>query len=525
MTSKFFTACMVWLITTAATSADDQNAKSAFDASRRITQIVEAFWKSNDVEPASDASDTTLLRRISLDLLGRIPTIAELDAYNKQKSSAKRLEIVRAMFDGPEFSLHWGNVLDRMIQGRHVGNAAFVDYLRASIRDGKSWDRLFEEMMLGPWNAAPIRPANRFLDRRAKTLDVLTTDTARVFFGVDISCAKCHDHPLVEDWKQDHFYGMAAFLNRTTGGKGNVGEKTDGEVKFVGGDGKERTAKMMFLSGAVIEEPAPQKGNRFSRRSQLVAVAMKDRAFLSRSFVNRVWDVLLGRGLVMPVDQMHSQNKPAIPELLDWLAKDFQTHGYNIRRLVEAIVLSRPYRLSNEWTANTSIPDASSFAVFRLKPLDRRQFAFSLRLATGSSRFELPDKVRARAEQLAGADVTRIEQYMRIEDESASLLATLDPRSADFQSSAIEALFLSNHADIQSLVINNEDNLTARLAKMDDANEIVRTAVRSIFSREPSVVELKELSQFLMSNSTNPSSACEQLVWALIASAEFRFSH
>ncbi|MDA1015509.1 MAG: DUF1549 domain-containing protein [Planctomycetota bacterium] len=525
MVTKVATFCISLTMSVAACLADDQNASTALDAGRHITKIVEATWKSAGIKPAGEADDAAFLRRASLDVMGRIPTTEELDAFVKDKAADKRAKIVHAMFDGPEFSLHWGNVLDHMIQGRHAGNDAFVDYLRAALRDGKSWERLFQEMMLGPWDAAQTRPANRFLDRRAKTLDVLTSDTARVFFGVDISCAKCHDHPLVDDWKQSHFYGMAAFLNRTTGGKGTIGEKKDGEVKFVGADGKEQTAKMMFLSGKIVEEQAPQKGDRFSRRAQLVTIALEDRAFLSRSFVNRVWDVVLGRGLVMPVDQMHAANKAAIPELLDWLAADFQSSGYNIRRLVEAIVLSRPYGLSSEWPANSPEPDATSFAVFRLKPLDRRQLAFSLRLATGSSRFTPPDKIRARAERLAGLDVTRVEQFLRVEAEAESLLNAFDPRAANFQSSAIEALFLSNHADIQNLVIAGEDNLTARLAKVDDTQAIVRTLVRSVFSREPSVSELDELSKFLSKSTASRASACEQLVWALITSAEFRFNH
>ncbi len=141
-----------------------------------------------------------------------------------------------------------------MIQGSYAGNDQFVDYLRRGLRERKSWDTVFRELMLGPWDSEAMKPANRFLDKRAKNLDALTADAARAFFGVDVSCAKCHDHPLVADWTQDHFYGMASFFNRTTGGKGKVGEKNEGEVTFLAADGQAKTAKMMFLSGRVVDE-------------------------------------------------------------------------------------------------------------------------------------------------------------------------------------------------------------------------------------------------------------------------------
>src|SRR5207244_7488102 len=104
---------------------------------------------------------------------------------------------------------------DEMIQGKYAGDPEFIAYLRRSIAQQKSWDRVFSEIMLGPWDSDEQKPASRFLSRRIHDLDDLTTDTSRVFFGIEIACAKCHDHPLVPDWTQHHYYGMASFFNRT----------------------------------------------------------------------------------------------------------------------------------------------------------------------------------------------------------------------------------------------------------------------------------------------------------------------
>lgn len=212
---------------------------------------------------------------------------------------------VRKLLDGPEFSWYFGAVLDDMIQGSFAGNPAFVNYLRQSLRDGKRWDTMFREVMLGPWDNDERKPAAVFLDRRAKDLDRLTADVARSFFGVDISCARCHNHPLVKDWKREHYYGMAAFFVRTTGGKGVISEKADGEARFASKDGKEHVARMMFLSGQTVDDASAAKGAKVGRREQLVRLALTDRKFFSRAFVNRLSEYLLGRGLVDPVDQMH----------------------------------------------------------------------------------------------------------------------------------------------------------------------------------------------------------------------------
>ena len=118
---------------------------------------------------------------------------------------------------------------------------------------------------------------------------------------------------------------MAAFFVRTTGGKGSISEKSDGKAKFSGKDGKERIVPMMFLSGKMVDESGKPavKGAKVGRREQFVRIALDDRKFLSRAFVNRTWEYFFGRGLVDPVDQIHSGNPASVSELLDWLADDY----------------------------------------------------------------------------------------------------------------------------------------------------------------------------------------------------------
>ena len=502
----------------------------------KIDGFVESYWSASGIQHSEPASDAEFLRRGTLDLVGRIPTVRELEQFQSEKSSDRRAKLIQRLLDSPEFPLHLGSVLDGMIQGRHAGHEPFVDYLRRSVRDGKPWDAMFRELMTGPWDTDERKPANRFLDRRARTLDVLTADATRIFFGVDISCAKCHDHPLVEDWTQDHFYGMASFFNRTTGGKGKVGEKKDGDVKFPGADGKEKTARVMFLSGAVVDqsdalEPetdSKAKPKPASRREQLVKIALEERKFFSRSFVNRTWHYLFGRGIVHPVDQMHSANAPSIPGLLEWLADDFAEGGYDLRRLIQSLVSSKAYQLSSVWPHETDLAKPESFAVARLRPLSRRQLSFSILLATGHVELSEPDDLETRVERYLNASgAQRVRQYLLAEQQASEVAGSLDRQRDDFQSSAGEALFLSNNELVQKLFQSDGEanSLVRQLSETNDTKKLVRTAVQSVLAREPRDGEMQRLCEWYDSQSSDRAVTAGQLLWVLVTSAEFRFNH
>lgn len=494
----------------------------------KIDALLEQHWQASGIQPAEPADNATFLRRATLDLAGRIPTPKELDQYLADKAADKQRRLVQRLVDGPEFPLHFGTVLDHMIQGEQAGNEAFVDYLRRSLRDGKTWDGLFRELMLGPWESEEAKPANRFLDKRTKALETLTADATRVFFGVDISCAKCHDHPLVTQWSQEHFYGMASFFNRTTGGKGTIGEKNEGEVKFVRTDGQEKTARMMFLSGDIIPEPeqVESQKNAFSRREQLVRVALEEKQFFSRSAVNRTWEFFFGRGLVHPVDQMHSENRPSVPDLLEWLADDFASSGYDLKRLVTAITSTRAYALSSRWQQGTLVPDAALFAVARLRPLTPQQFAVSMLVALGDGSLDNSSPLAARVQRYVGVDgLARIEARLELEDLAKTITPALDLPAADFQPSARESLFLSNNEALHELLRFKGESLVKRLASTRESREIVATAVQGLLTRAPQDDESSRLAAWLDRQGEDRRAACEQLLWALVTSAEFRFNH
>jgi hypothetical protein len=489
----------------------------------KIDGFAQAHWTEDKVQPAPVVADAAFLRRLTLDLVGRIPTYQEARTFSQDRSPDKRQQAVRRLMESPEYALHLGRVLDDMIQESQAGDPEFLEYLRSSVAAHKPWDQVFREIIVGPWDAPEVKRASRFLTKRVRNLDDLTNDTARVFFGVNVSCAKCHDHPLVSDWKQDHYYGMASFFNPTyEGSKGKrdqVQEKATAPVSFVTTRGERRTAKLMFLSSQVIEDPGDRvapKAAMVSRREQLVKAGLEEKTFFRRAIVNRLWAYFMGRGLVHPVDQMHSANPPTIPEVLEWLADDFADRGYDLDRIIAALVSSKVYQLSSARSGSATDAGAKHFAVASLRSLTPQQYAVSILLASGDGSFDSPVQPDARARR-----------YRDLEGQSGKLTSPrlIDPRTDRFQSSAGEALFMSNNEEIQRLLVPAGKNLTARLAALADNKEVVETATWTILSRPPEAEEQTYLARWIDEHKEDRGRACSQLVWALIASAEFRFNY
>jgi len=512
-------------------------------ADRPIAEVVDAQidagLRDASVEPAPQADDAAFVRRATLDLAGRIPTVAEARAYAESADAGKRVRLVDRLLASPGFVRQQVAEFDTLLMAGTQGT--LNEYLARAFAENRSWDRIFRDLMSPDESDKAGKPAAEFLRKRVKDLDRLTTDVSATFFGVNISCAQCHDHPLVRDWKQDHFYGMKAFLSRTFENGDFLAERGYGSVSFKTTAGVERTAPMMFLSGKRVAPPettpptkdeqkaekerldrckkekVPPPAPSFSARARLVEVALEpgERDFLARSIVNRVWHRLLGRGLVTPLDQMHAANPASHPALLAWLARDTADHGYDLRRLIRGLVLTRVYARASR-RDGPEPPRASLFAVAPVRPLTPTQLANSLRLATASPT-SLP------------ADLKPDEFERRVESlESGGrwLLPSFKGQAGDTQIGVSEGLLFSNAPQAaRELLADAPDRLVGRLKQITNRAEWVETAVRNVLSRPPDDDDLRALSAYLDQRSDRPDDACRQVVWALLTCAEFRFNH
>jgi hypothetical protein len=529
-----------FLVTALVAQADE----AGQDLAARIDPSIEERLEEESIEPNPVIGDAAFARRVTLDLAGRIPTVSELNEFLGSDAPDQREAYVDRLLDSVDFAYHLRNELDLMLLARHKKDDGWRDYLLTAARENRSWDRIFREIML-PERESPDdkRPA-AFLHARAKDLDSMTNDTSALLFGINISCAKCHDHPLVADWEQRHYFGLASFFQRTyPTKKGFVAEKFDGRLKFNTTDGEEKQAPFMFLTSALVSEPEAEQNEEakqkiqqqirdaekkddapapplpdFSPRAELVRLALEPHEvdFFSRNMVNRTWARLLGRGLVEPLDQMHTENEASHPALLELLAQNFATNGFDLRHLVRSIVLSRTYARDSRWSGNGEPPGEEFFARGIVRPLTAWQLSLSLNMATRN-----PDRITGLTSAAEWP-----EQRTSLEQKAAAFANLLPVPSESFRVGSEEALLFSNSETFdREFLQDSNEQLVGHLGQLSEDESLINLAFLAVVSRPPSDTERGAISLHLAQRADQRPAALKHVVWALLASPEFRFNH
>ena len=511
----------------------------AIDASVEtvVDHYVDVRLREAMVEPAFQAIDSDLIRRLSLDLIGRPPSPFETQEFLASVSEFKRAELVDRLMGSEGFVRHQVDELESLLMYPDRGNLR--DYLKNAVTENRPWDQIFKDLMLAEQGDDPNAGAGSFVRARLNDVDKMTNEVSVRFFGVNISCAQCHDHPLVNDWKQDQYYGMKSFFARTFESGGFVAERQYGTVDYVTTKGEQRRARLVFLTGEVLDEPeqlepsdqekqaekkqleelrkekkAPPQPI-YSRRNRIIESGLSPvgRTWLARSIVNRVWYRLLGYGLVMPVDQMHSENPASHPELLERLAEDLIAHDFDLRRLIRGLVMSRTYSRDSSWEGHATKPEANLFAVGSIRMLTPLQLGASLRVATLD-----PESI--------GNNVALVDRNKRLEDSAQSgrgLSSRFEMPREDLQLSVSEALYLNNNRELMSELLGR--GLVDRLVHIEDDGTAMELAFQSVLQRPPDSVEREAMLSYLQNRSERRLQACQQMVWSLLASTEFRFNH
>lgn len=529
-------ALLLFAVDAVGSAQDKVSLPADLPIDKAIDRAIEAPWREDKVRPAPLLQDGAFLRRLTLDLAGRIPTLAEVELYEKDTAPERKLRAVDRLLASPDFLRHQAQEFFTLL-GNGKGKAGPLrDYLRSALAENRPWDRIFRELLVPDQNDPKMQGADEFLKSRVKNLDELTIEVSTVFFGVNVSCAQCHDHPHVHEWKQDHFYGMKSFLARTFQAGNFLAEKGFGVVKFTPNKGTEKVAPVRFLTGPVLDVPGlkdpdakekkldnqrleqAKKSKKapppptFSMRTKLVETALEQREFFARNIVNRLWARFLGRGLVTPLDQMHAANPPSHPELMAWLAHDLVEHGYDLKRLMRGIVLSDAYARSSRWEGD-DMPSDKSYAMGQVRPLTPHQLAASLRLATLDPQ-SIPSEPAAAVKHLEG--------LIRSSERWASFF----PEPTDnFQVSATEALLFANNEAFAKELLDASGSLPDRLKKIDDPAQRADLAFRTVLSRPARPEEVQALADYFRRRAERTDEACRQVVWALLTSAEFRFNH
>jgi Protein of unknown function (DUF1549)/Protein of unknown function (DUF1553) len=545
---------------------------------RQIDRLIESKMER---EAAPSATDGEFLRRVCLDLTGMVPTVAEARAFLDDPSPYKRQKLIDGLMASPQYARHMQNVFDAMLMERrddkHVPATDWRAFLRGAFAANLPYKQLVSEILAADGTDPKTRGAAKFYLDRLADPNLLTRDVSRLFLGRDLQCAQCHDHPLIDDYKQSHYYGIFAFLNRTTlfgadpaGVNKNsavLAEKADGEVTFSSVFKKKVSHQTgpRILDGPAMLEPrvpkgaeylvAPDKANkvrpipRYSRRGEL-AQRLTSAAVpqFSRNIVNRLWAIMMGRGLVHPLDLDHAENPPADAELLDLMAREFVAIGYDIKTFLREVALTRAYQRSSEPPPNASPGDDivgdSKFAVASLKPLTPEQLAWSVMQGLG-----LVAMTRQKAEEKLDGNDPKLRAIFQTDARRRALRITMIEESVHDQlqsdvmpfvrqfaaaagqpQDAIEptvhqALFLSNGRQIQTWLAPSNGSLVGRLAPLADAAAVAEELYLSLYSRRPTDEERADVAQYLSERGKERVPALQELAWAMLTSTEFRFNH
>ena len=514
----------------------------------RIDHHINERLQAEGIAPAPIVVDESFLRRVTLDLAGRIPTAAERTTFldqrqNQTDSKTRRRQLVDQLLNSPDYAYHARNQLDILLLLRSEHNASWREYLLEATNENRGWDQMFREIFQPEDTlSSDVRPVS-YLKKQLNDLDALTNGASIKWLGVNIACAKCHDHPMVDDWTQDHYYGMTSFFKRTFRTKqGFLSERFEGLPKYTDIYGDEQQPGLMFLTGEKVDVPpmemeeealkklqeaiknsekddksAPPPRPDFRPRSKFVELALGDQKnrFFAKNLVNRTWARLLGRGLVHPLDQMHSQNPASHPELLEELAEAVVESGYDVRHLTQAIVLSNVYaRTAQDSEEQPSSPDL--FAVSVPRPLTPRQLSLSLRIAGQS-----PEKMQGMEDQ----DSWSVERE-KLEKASEGIARKLLIPNEGFQVPVTEALWFSNNLSLQKdLLSTSKDRLVGYLQTLETDDEVVSSAFASILNRTADAAEKSAIENYLAEREDRRDDALKQIVWALLATPEFRFNH
>jgi hypothetical protein len=516
-----------WILALRETAESQETAGSV---GRSFGSVIEAMdrlmaesWQRSGVVPAAEVEDPVWCRRVTLDLAGRIPTSAELDTFLRLPQSERRGAWVERLLASDEYAIRMRELLDVFLMGR-VKREAHEDrrrqngwwtYLEQAFRSNQPWDRTVRDLL----TARPNNPAHQgaawFLYERRNDHQAIAEAVAPVVYGTKLDCAQCHDHPLAREIKQGHYWGLVAAFNRgkNVEGRPEVAESAiGGFINFTNLKKESQPAVITLLNGRAIEESRPAgdakeedaddryrdatakvRVPKFSRREAFAEAATRDNPMLARAFVNRMWAAFLGRGLVHPLDEMTTRNLPSHPELLEWLADDFEAHQYDVRRLVRGIVLSRVYALG---VARDRSPAPETFAQALERPLSAEQIARSWRVAAGWPPNE--DGLRRAV---------------------TAVLPDVLPR--DYNATFQQAQFLTQSAGLAELLRPVSGNTADRLAAIRDIRWQVDEAFRAVLGRLPDAEEAARVETFLRERRDTPTDAIRDLLWALMTNSEF----
>jgi hypothetical protein len=494
----------------------------------RIDRHLAARQNQNSVKPTRPVDDAEFLRRVSLDIGGRIPrNNVEMHQWLADQSPDKRRRLVERLLASPLYWEHFTNVWRHMLlppgnnqQAQALANN-FDPWLRKQFRENVPYDVMVRELLTAPLGttqqpnmqqvpSTEPTPVAFYQINELKPENVAAS-ASRLFLGIKLECAQCHNHPFAS-WKKKQFWEFAAFF----GGIGARRPETAQAVAMLE-DPKKRTIKIgggdEEVEARFLDGKPPVWNDLVPTRNTLADwVTAPDNPYFARNAVNRLWAHFFGIGLIDPVDEPGPDNPPSHPELLEELTRAFVEHKFDVKFMIRAITSTQAYQLSSAAT-DPSQKDARQFARMTVKGMSGEQLFDSLAEATGV------------AEQVGNRGPNGM---MEARGEFLAKFGTATGKRTEYQTSILQALSLMN-----GRVIAGATSLDrGRLGAVSDApfwstSRRIEELYLSTLARKPRPEELERLVKYVDDGgpSKDQKKALADVFWALLNSSEFIFNH
>ncbi|HLJ97167.1 MAG TPA: DUF1549 domain-containing protein [Gemmataceae bacterium] len=502
-----------------------------------IDQLLATELHTEKITPAPLTTDEEFLRRVSLDLTGHLPLPADVDEFVADNRPNKRAKLIDRLLDSEEYARHWAQYWRDVISAQatvpqplvRLGrDVALETWLFEEIKANRSWADMARAMITAEGNLqlnAPetAGPVAYLLGHMGPDADnERAAETARLFLGIQIQCAQCHDHPS-DIWKRNQFHELAAYFGRTrerqnaAAGRGlELVSAPQGEHRMPSLDDPKKSTVIhpRFLSGAAIP---PQEGDKERRRALAQAITSKENYWFAAAYVNRIWGVLMGQSFYQPVDDMGPKKEVVFPSVLIRLAASFQAENYDTKSLIRAVLNSEAYQ--REIRLGDSAEQHLRFAAAcptRLRPDALWQALVNV---LGAPRERPPQAGNVRPGLIAGGLAARLRSF----EAQFKREFNFDPslKADEVEGSIPQALLLMNNSVFDQRIQAKGTNFLSRILKAYPNNEdAVRILYLRTLARKPTSREQDKCQQYI-ARVGNRTEAFEDLLWALINSTEF----
>lgn len=497
----------------------------AFEPRNFIDELTQAKWKDLGLVPSPTASDAQFIRRVSIDICGKLPDSQSVHEFIESNDPNKREKLIDRLLNSADYAsymaMKWGAVLQNRRDNKRefaYGTHAMSLWLKQAFYDDMPYDE-FVTAILTASGTPDVNPPTVWY-RSVRTPEDNVDNVSQLFLGTRIQCARCHHHPF-EKWGQDDYYSMAAFFNRL-GRKPFetfVGSTQVNEAVFVNRSGATKhpkTGQVMPAAGLDAEpvEIAPGEDPRYHLAKWMTK---PDNPFFARALVNRLWGHFFSRGIVEPIDDMRVTNPPTNPELLDALAEDFVRSGYSIKHTIKMICSSATYQLDSE-PNKYNLHDKQNFARYYPKRLQAEVLLDALDQVTQvRTNFNYPQEMRA--VDLPDEQVNSY--FLDIFGRPQRSSSCECERSVEANLS--QALHLLNSNEVQSKLTADQGRAAQLASDSRPEEEKIKELFLTFFSRLPRAEEVQTAVEYI-SGQSDKKVAYQNIIWALINTKEFQFN-